>query len=165
VSVRNTDTGVEKTLTEWLKQEKCLHIIFSDMTYAYSDNTLFQDSTIGSLVPAVQAMIQAVAGIKKVMPEKGTGDSLFTLLEARLKHSDALVCDDDPGEWADYIAVEKASAPFALTFVHAKTGEGTIAPAMFEVVVSQGLKHLAKRHASRDEVEQRLSRWKGTTGG
>lgn len=165
VSVHNTETGEKKTLTEWLRQEKCLHIIFSDMTYAYSDNTLFQDATIGSLVPAIQEMIKAVPNIKKTMPEKGAGDSLFTLLEARLKHSDALVCDDDPGEWADYIAIDKTKDPSALTFVHAKSGEGTIAPAMFEGVVSQGLKHLAKRHASRAEVLEKLSRWKGKTDG
>lgn len=173
VRVKHEGSDEVQTLTEWIRQSRCLHVMFSDMTYAYSDNRLFRDLGIMTAAAAVRAMIRPVAGIKKMMPEKRHGNgsnkdeafssnSLFWELESKLKDSDVLICDDDTGEWADYISIS-TSVP-SITMVHAKAGSGNKAPSLFEVVVSQAIKNLGRRRPDPLELRDRVTRWKGKVG-
>jgi hypothetical protein len=171
VRVRHIESGAERSLSEWIRQERCLHVLFSDVTYAYSENTLFRDSTIASSAVVIGEMIKGVPEIKQTMPEKRsskgskafTSDSLFWLIENRVKGaSDVLICDDEAGEWADYISISKGLR--SITLVHAKSGKGTVAPAMFEGVVSQAIKNLGKRRPSPEEIRGRESRWADKVG-
>lgn len=170
VRVKDVETGEFQGVSEWIRQNRCLHVVFSDYTYAYSDNMLFRDSTIAASAGAVRGMIRSFDGIKEGMPEKRHGrgsnkqnpfspDSLFRFLEDELlKSCDVLICDDDAHEWADYISISEHQQ--TLTLVYAKSGSGKLAPAMFEGVVSQAIKNLGRRRPTRDELEDQESRWR-----
>lgn len=174
VRVRDERTDDLVPLGSWLRRERCLHLVFSDLQYAYSDNTLFRDSMIKAHLAQVHAMLKPQSGFKETTPEKKytnankerfSKTSLFGKLEASFAGADALICDDLRGEWADYICVDRSSGGSAtLSLVHAKGGSGTVAPAQFEVVVSQALKNLGRRHFTNEVLEARRGRWGSTVG-
>src|SRR5690606_13445740 len=53
--------GGRQSLSSWLGAERALHLVYSDVRYAYAENQLFRDDGLLSQLPSLRAMIQPEA--------------------------------------------------------------------------------------------------------
>lgn len=170
IEVFDTSNQEATPLSSWLQRERCLHLVFTDIKYAFSDSTLFVDSKIEGQVSRLSNIIFARRSFLQATKEKGSlkrspsaweKGCMFALVESELADATVLICDDMPGEWADFIAIRDAAEGPTLTFIHCKAKNGDFAPSEFEVVVSQALKNLARRYLTDGDIEGRKARWAG----
>lgn len=171
IEVFDTTSQEAVSLVSWLQRERCLHLVFTDIKYAYSDSTLFTDSKIEGQISRLSGAIFARRTYLKSTKEKGSlsnnpsswdSGCIFALVEDEFVGATVLICDDMQGEWADFIAIRDTVEGPIITFVHCKAKHGDFSPSEFEVVVSQALKNLARRHLTDEDIEERKGRWSGT---
>lgn len=171
VEIFDTSNQEVIQLSSWLQRGRCLHLVFTDIKYAFSDSTLFVDSKIegqvsrlGNIISSRKKFLQTTKekGSLKRSPSMWDSGCMFALIESEFADATVLICDDMPGEWADFIAIRDGAEGPTLTFVHCKAKLGDFAPSEFEVVVSQALKNLARRYLTDADIEERKARWTGT---
>lgn len=164
-------------LAAWLADRGAVHIVYSDVRFAYIDGQLFSDEGIRSQLPTLAATLKGKRQLANLESEKGHArkrvlknqllpgakqfpqGSVFHAIENHLANAeDYLICDDQrEDEWADYIGV--TLQPPTLTLYHGKASSGQAGASTFHEVCGQALKNLGRLLVTEDELQSKLPIW------
>jgi hypothetical protein len=156
------------SLKRYIDQNDLYTILFSDVSIAYLDGSLYRDDSIADGSQFL-SYIRADPRLGGKASEKGTfagdqeafsADSVFHVIAEGVADADALlVCDDLGDEWADFIGINRHSQPKTVSFYHAKHGGLTLGASALHIVVSQAIKNLGRINLPPEDIEAKLQKW------
>jgi hypothetical protein len=166
------DAGAEtkcKPLMRFLDQEDKFLLLFSDLTLAYIDGSLFQDDALLAGGATFMAHLHASPLLADTTSEKGRfargqtefeEGSVFRLVVDHIaEDANVLFCDDLGDEWADFIAVNTESNPPTVSFYHAKHGEESLSASAFHESVGQAIKNLGRMTLPMEAMPGKYRGW------
>ena len=143
-----------KPLARFLDQEDRFVVLFSNLSFAYIEGSLFRDDAMLAGGATFLAHLESWPALATATDEKGTfrrtqtefdDDSVFGILVNEVaNHTDILLCDDLSDEWADFISVHTTTQPPTVSFYHAKHDHLSLGASGFHVSVSQAIKNLGR---------------------
>lgn len=174
------DTNGDKSLLNFINEEKNYTIVFSKPKYSYigkyafSDEQLLTQMNINKILSICKTdhNLLSIGPIESEKSKPGRNStlternnfnalsrfpnqSLFFRVEEFFKDS-VLICDDMGNEWADHINITDN----CISFIHSKFTKDTYGASAMHEVVSQALKNIGRVHASIDEYEKKFdSKW------
>ncbi len=151
------EAGVEpkrRLLSRFLDQEDRFVLLFSDLSLAYIEGSLFRDEAMLAGGATFMARLVSCDALANATDEKGNftraqtefdADSVFGIVVNEIANDvDILLCDDLSDEWADFIAVQTTTHPPSVSFYHAKHGDLSLGASSFHISVSQAIKNLGR---------------------
>jgi len=140
-------------LARFLDAEDLFTVLFSDLTLAYLDGSLFLDEALvggGALFmrhliaePALAATTSEKGDFAAGQTEFAQG-SVFRAVVDGIAQEEVLICDDLGDEWADFIGVAADVRPSLISFYHAKHGDRSLSASAFHDSVGQAVKNLGR---------------------
>ncbi|HDR7869741.1 TPA: hypothetical protein QCY24_003444 [Bacillus wiedmannii] len=153
-------------LLDYINQNQCFIITFSEIDYVYSNKKLFKDSKLLGNLTSFLEVLKPYVALKDINSEKGKyyltatdfdTDSLFYFVENTLAPDvDYLFCDDLGNEFADFISITDSKS---ICYYHAKNGSSLLSASDFQIVIGQALKNIGNMHMSISDLERKLTRW------
>jgi hypothetical protein len=158
------------SLRHYLNAEDAFILLFNELSYAYIDGALFEDSAFTDGGGNFLRYLRTDPLLSDVTDEKGTfsrthtefdPDSTFGVIANSTADGDnILVCDDLGDEWADFIGLDTGSSPKRLTFYHGKHGALSLGASPFHVSVSQALKNLGNMNLLTTAIDGKIdNKW------
>lgn len=156
------------SLEKYIDRESMFTVLFSHLTLAYIDGSLFRDEALAGGGEAFLARLHVEPSLAGANSEKGdftadqtafTMDSVFRSVVDVIANDDVLLCDDLGDEWADFIGVSTASNPTMISFYHAKHGQASLSASAFHDSVGQAIKNLGRMNLPADMLPQKLASW------
>jgi hypothetical protein len=158
-----------RSLARFLDQEDLFTVLFSDLSLAYIDGSLYRDEALrGGGVDFLRHLYGAPS-LARARSEKGVfadGQEAFdelSVFRAVVDHiaeeEDVLLCDDLGDEWADFIGIRTASRPAMVSFYHAKHGRRSLGASAFHEAVGQAQKNLGRMALPADVMAAKYAFW------
>jgi len=158
-----------RSLARFLDQEDLFTVLFSDLSLAYIDGSLYRDEALrGGGVDFLRHLYGAPS-LARARSEKGVfadGQEAFdelSVFRAVVDHiaeeEDELLCDDLGDEWADFIGIRTASRPAMVSFYHAKHGRRSLGASAFHEAVGQAQKNLGRMALPADVMSAKYAFW------
>ena len=159
VTVVETITGEEHSLTSWVRKRQPFQIAFSSPEYFSTAGHLYKRPAFENDIALVRSIIRTHPDLATVNSEKGKpqptaaaatlfpANSIFRFVEdVHFVPREYLWCSDLGDEWADYIALQTDR----ITFAHCKHGNATLGATPYQEVIGQALKNLGRLQALPD---------------
>ncbi|WP_313078776.1 hypothetical protein [Pulveribacter sp.] len=156
-------------LTRYIDREDLFTVLFSDLSLAYIDGTLFRDEGLAGGGAVLLAHLQTNQTLLQATSEKGTfaigqvsftQDSVFgSVVDIIAANDDVLVCDDLGDEWADFIGISTGTSPAMISFYHAKHGDQSLSASAFHDSVGQAIKNLGRMSMPAAMLPNKLASW------
>jgi hypothetical protein len=171
----NADETKRKPLARFLDSEDRFILLFTDLTLAYIDGSLFRDDALLAGGATFMAHLQAVPALAHTTSEKGrfarnqtefeAGSVFRVVVDDIAADADLLICDDLGDEWADFIAIGTESDPPTVSFYHAKHGEQSLSASAFHESVGQAIKNLGRMTLPQGAMPPKYTAWDRTYAG
>jgi hypothetical protein len=160
------EDGYERPLTKWINDQGHFLIVFDNLEYAYTKNSIFRDSKMLGDTENFLDVFQPHASLSNIDSEKGSGytsksdkfksNCLFSFVENELaKDSKYLLCDDLGVEWGDFISLKDDE----LSFYHLKHNQLGLSASNLEVVFGQAQKNFGFLQLTEEMIDYRKERW------
>ncbi len=143
-----------RPLARFLDQEDLFTVLFSDLSLAYIDGSLYRDEALRGGGADFLRHLYTAPSLAQATSEKGAfndGQQVFddlsvfrAVVDQIAKEEDVLLCDDLGDEWADFIGVRTATRPAMVSFYHAKHGRRSLGASAFHEAVGQAQKNLGR---------------------
>ncbi|RWC57892.1 MAG: hypothetical protein EOS54_03935 [Mesorhizobium sp.] len=155
-------------LARHLDAEDMFTILFSDLTLAYVDGSMFRDDALVGGGTAFMRHLLPINELATATSEKGefaagqddfAQGSVFRVVVDHVASDDVLICDDLGDEWADFIGVSTQTAPAMISFYHAKHGSRSLSASMFHDAIGQGIKNLGRLTLAGDMMVAKYESW------
>jgi hypothetical protein len=158
-------------LARFLNAEHLFTVLFSDLSLAYIEGSLFRDNALLAGGETFLKHLITSPELRRATSEKGTfveGQRKFSarsvfriLIDHIAADSDILVCDDLGTEWADFIGASTSPSASSVSFYHAKHGELSLGASAFHVSVSQAIKNLGYMVLESAQMRRKCDSWEG----
>jgi hypothetical protein len=158
-----------RPLARFLDQENLFTVLFSDLSLAYIDGSLYRDEALrGGGVDFLRHLL-AVPRLAQATSEKGAfvdGQQVFgdlsvfrAVVDQIAQEEDVLLCDDLGDEWADFIGVRTTTRPAMVSFYHAKHGRRSLGASAFHEAVGQAQKNLGRMMLPPEAMPPKYASW------
>ena len=162
------DDPDRKSLARYIDREDLFTVLFSDLSLAYLDGSLFQDEALLGGGAAFLDRLRPVAALASTTSEKGSfmagqasfdPTSVFRAVVDHVSNEDILICDDLSDEWADFIGIRSNGSPASVNFYHAKGGDISLSASAFHDAVGQAIKNLGRMSLPAVDMPRKLNLW------
>jgi hypothetical protein len=158
-----------RPLARYLDQEDLFTVLFSDLSLAYIDGSLYRDEALRGGGADFLRHLFAAPSLARATSEKGAfvdGQQAFddlSVFRAVVDHiaqeEDVLLCDDLGDEWADFIGIRTATRPAMVSFYHAKHGNRSLSASAFHDSVGQAIKNLGRMGLPPEVMPAKFASW------
>jgi hypothetical protein len=158
-----------RPLARFLDQEDLFTVLFSDLSLAYIDGSLYRDEALRGGGADFLRHLLAVPRLAQATSEKGEfadGQVAFddlsvfrAVVDQITQEEDVLLCDDLGDEWADFIGIRIATRPAMVSFYHAKHGRRSLGASAFHEAVGQAQKNLGRMAMPAEVMAAKYALW------
>lgn len=158
-----------RLFTRYLDQEDLFTVLFSDLSLAYINGSLYRDEALRGGGADFLRHLHTAPRLTQTTSEKGMladgqqafdGLSVFGVIVDQIaQEEDVLLCDDLDDEWADFIGIRTATRPATVSFYHAKYGRRSLGASSFHEAVGQAMKNLGRMGFPAEAMAAKYAFW------